>query len=162
MNDAQVPWKRLTLEIESRLDAVALPGRIVYLLCVAAGFAPSEGCEVEICVAEAMNNCINHAYQGDPARSVELEVALSSHQLIVDVWDSGTSADAANMHSDHAHAFEVPLDCIRDISERGRGLALIQEVMDSFAYTPGTERNRLRMIKRRDLSLLCPASSPPN
>ena len=52
------------------------------------------------------------------------------------------------MNADHRGALEVQLDCVKDISESGRGLAIIQEVMDSSEYTPGTERNRFRMMKR--------------
>jgi serine/threonine-protein kinase RsbW len=153
MSEAQMPWKRLALEIESRLDAVALPGQMVYLLCMAAGLTPIEGSQLEVCVVEAINNSIEHAYQGDPNGKIELEVFLLPHQLIVDVWDSGISADADRMHADHCHALEICTDFIDDIPERGRGMALIQEVMDSFEYTPGADRNRLRMIKHRNLAL---------
>lgn len=151
---AGIPWNRFTLEIESRFDAVPLLGQVVYLLCTAAGFAPVEGSMVEVCVVEAINNSIKHAYQGDPTHRVELEVDLLPNQLVVDVLDSGIAADAARMHADHSHALEVLPECVEDISESGRGLAVIQEVMDSFEYTPGIERNRMRMIKRRDMSLL--------
>jgi serine/threonine-protein kinase RsbW len=163
MIETGIPWKRLTVEIESRLEAVPLLGQVMYLVCTAAGFAPIEGNLVEICVVEAINNSIAHAYQGDPSHGVELEVNLLPTQLIVDVWDSGTSGDAAKMHADHSSALEVRSDRVEDISESGRGLAVIQEVMDSFEYTPGTERNRFRMIKRRDLPQLSqdtPASPP--
>jgi anti-sigma regulatory factor (Ser/Thr protein kinase) len=149
MSEPCIPWKRLILEIDSRLDAVTLPCEVVYLLCIAAGFAPIEGKKVEVCVAEAVNNSIRHAYQGDPDGRIELEVVLLPHELVVDVRDSGTSANTADMHTDHRHALEVHPDRVQDISESRRGLALIQEVMDSFEYTPGTEMNRLRMIKRR-------------
>jgi anti-sigma regulatory factor (Ser/Thr protein kinase) len=154
MSEARIPWNRLTLEIESRLDAVSLPGEVVYLLCIAAGFVPVEGSQVEVCVAEAINNAIEHAYQGDPAGRIELEVSLLPHELVVDVWDSGIPANAAHMHADHSQALETHLDRLQDISEGGRGLAVIQEVMDSFEYTAGAEGNRFRMIKRRDLALL--------
>jgi serine/threonine-protein kinase RsbW len=149
MTSAPMPWKRLAFEIESRLDAVPLLGQVACLLCTAAGFTPVEGSEVEVCVVEAVNNSIQHAYQGDSDRRVELELTLSPGQLIFDVWDSGTPADAARMNADHRGVLEVQLDCVKDISESGRGLAIIQEVMDSFEYTPGTERNRFRMTKRR-------------
>src|ERR1700710_2989472 len=101
MSDERVPWNRLTLEIDSRLEAVVVSCQVVYLLCIAAGFAPVEGSEVEVCVGEALNNSIKHAYQGDPARKVELEVVLLPDELIVDVWDSGASRDAADIHPDH-------------------------------------------------------------
>jgi serine/threonine-protein kinase RsbW len=148
MTSVHNPWKRLAFEIESKLDAVPLLGQVACLLCTAAGFTPVEGSEVEVCVVEAVNNSIQHAYQGDPDRRVELEITLMPGQIIFDVWDSGTRADAARMNADHRGALEVQLDCLNDISESGRGLAIIQEVMDSFEYTPGTERNRFRMTKR--------------
>jgi serine/threonine-protein kinase RsbW len=154
MTGVRTPWKRLAFEIESRLEAVPLLGQVACLLCTAAGFTPVEGSEVEVCIVEAVNNSIQHAYQGDPDRRVELEITLLPGQLIFDVWDSGTPADAARINADHRGAFEVQLDCVKDISESGRGLAIIQEVMDTFDYTPGTERNRFRMTKRYALRQL--------
>ena len=148
MTGGPTPWKRLAFEIESRLEAVPLLGQVACLLCTAVGFTTVEGSEVEVCVVEAVNNSIQHAYQGDPDRWVELEVTLLPGQIFFDVWDSGTPADAARMNADHRGALEVRPDCVKDISESGRGLAIIQEVMDSFEYTPGTERNRFRMTKR--------------
>ncbi len=156
MTRAPTPWKRFAFAIESRLEAVPLLGQVVYLLCTTAGFTPMEGSQVEVCVIEAINNSIQHAYQGDPDHSVELEVTLLPGQLIFDVWDSGTPADAARINADHRVALEIQSDCINEISEGGRGLPIIQEVMDSFEYTPGTERNRFRMIKRHPL---CPLSA---
>jgi serine/threonine-protein kinase RsbW len=154
MSGAEAPWSRLNFEIESRLDAVPLLGQVAYLLCTAAGFAPVEGSQLEVCVVEAVNNSILHAYRGDPAHRVELEAQLLSGELIFDVWDSGTSADPAQMNADHRGALEVHSGQVKDIPHTGRGLAIIQEVMDSSEYTPGTERNRFRMIKRRDLCQL--------
>jgi serine/threonine-protein kinase RsbW len=154
MTHFPTPWKRLAFEIESRLEAVPLLGQVACLLCTTAGFTPIEGSQVEVCVVEAVNNSIQHAYRGDPDQSVELEVTLLPGQLIFDVWDSGTPADAARMNADHRGALEIQSDCVNDIPEGGRGLPIIQEVMDSFEYTPGTERNRFRMIKRHPLLLL--------
>jgi serine/threonine-protein kinase RsbW len=148
MTHLPTPWKRLAFEIESRLEAVPLLGQVACLLCTTAGFTPIEGSQVEVCVVEAVNNSIQHAYQGDSEQSVELEVTLLPGQLIFDVWDSGTPADAGRMNADHRGALEIQSDCVNDIPEGGRGLPIIQEVMDSFEYTPGTERNRFRMIKR--------------
>ena len=154
MTPVPAPWKRIAFEIESRLEAVPLLGQVACLLCTTAGFTPIEGSQVEVCVVEAVNNAIQHAYQGDSEHSVQLEVTLLPGQLIFDVWDSGTPADAARMNADHRGALEIQSDCVNDIPEGGRGLPIIQEVMDSFEYTPGTERNRFRMIKRHPLLLL--------
>ena len=152
MSENSVPWKKLTLEIESRLEAVAVPCQVVYLLCIAASFKPIEASQVEVCVAEAINNSIEHAYKGDRTCRVELDVVLLHSELIVDVWDAGTSGHAGSMNADHLPCLEIQSDRIQDLSERGRGLAVIQQIMDSFEYTPGKERNRLRMIKRREVA----------
>jgi serine/threonine-protein kinase RsbW len=145
MNTGEVPWTRLNFEIESRLDAVPLLGQVTYLLCTGAGFAPLEGSQLEVCIVEAVNNSILHAYRGEPAHRVELEINLTSGELVFDVWDSGTSGDAAKINADHRGDLEVSED--KGLSENGRGLAIIQEIMDSSEYTPGTKRNRYRMIK---------------
>jgi serine/threonine-protein kinase RsbW len=150
MNRSEVPWSRLNFEIESRLEAVPLLGQVALLLCTAAGFAPLEGNQLEVCVVEAVNNSILHAYHGDSCRRVELEVTLSSDRLIFDVWDSGTSGDPGKINADHRADLEFSLDTVDGMSESGRGLGIIQEIMDSSEYTPGKERNRFRMIKRRN------------
>jgi serine/threonine-protein kinase RsbW len=147
MSSVPTPWKRFTFEIESRLEVVSLLGEVACLLCTAAGLTPVESGDVEVCVVEAVNNSIQHAYKGDPGRRVELEIALLPGQLVFDVWDSGSPADAARMNADHRGGLEIHSNCVKDISESGRGLAIIREVMDSLEYTPGTERNRFRMIK---------------
>ena len=36
MTEAGIPWKKFTLEIESRVEAVPLLGQVVYQLCTAA------------------------------------------------------------------------------------------------------------------------------
>jgi serine/threonine-protein kinase RsbW len=150
MNPSEVPWSRLNFEIESRLEAVPLLGQVALLLSTAAGFPPLEGSQLEVCVVEAVNNSILHAYRGDPSRRVELEVNLSSDRLIFDVWDSGTPGDPEKINADHRGDLEVPLDAVDGMAESGRGLGIIQEIMDSSEYTPGKERNRFRMIKRRN------------
>jgi serine/threonine-protein kinase RsbW len=139
---------QVTLTIASRLDAVPLLGHLVRSLCLHAGLASLEANEVEVCVVEVVNNSIKHAYGGDPTRSVAVEVTLLATELTLDIWDSGRSEKPSNIHQDHRHAFNLDPDHPEDFPESGRGLAIIQEIMDSFEYTPGTERNRFRLTKR--------------
>lgn len=97
---------------------------------------------------EAVNNSIKHAYCEDPDRVVEVVVAVEPDALIVDIWDSGNSAKHSKIHADHLHVLDVDPRHVGDIAESGRGLAIIQHIMDSFEYTPGPERNRFRLTKR--------------
>jgi serine/threonine-protein kinase RsbW len=139
---------QITLTIASRLDAVPLLGQLVGSLCLRAGLTALEANEVEVCVVEVVNNSIKHAYGGDAAHSVAVDVGLLATELTLDVWDCGKSADPAWIHQDHSPAFDLDPDRPEDFSESGRGLAIIQQVMDSYEYTPGTERNRFRLTKR--------------
>jgi serine/threonine-protein kinase RsbW len=140
--------EQITFRIASRLDAVPLLGQLVSSTCSYAGLTAIEGSQVEVCVVEAVNNSIKHAYGGDPAHAVELEVTVSPEQLVFNICDSGKSADPAWMHADHHHAFDLDPDRLETASESGRGLAIIQAVMDSSEYTPGKEKNRYRLVKR--------------
>ena len=69
------------------------------ICCVQRPDSPRWKKPVEVFVIEAINNSIQHAYQGDPDHSVELEVTQLPGQLIFDVWDSGTPADAARINA---------------------------------------------------------------
>ena len=140
--------RQITLKIESQLDAVPLLGQVVCFVCSTAGLPAVEGNEVEVCVVEAVNNSIKHAYGGEPAHTVEVEITILEDQLVFDVWDSGKSADSDWIHSDHRDALNINIEHLEEVSESGRGLAIIQQVMNSFEYTPGTERNRFRLTKR--------------
>lgn len=138
----------ISLTIASRLDAVPLLGQLVGFICSSAGLTPVEENEVQVCVVEAVNNSIKHAYKEDPRHKVEVDINWLRTELIFDVWDSGVSADPKWMHSDHFAALDMDPDRLQDIAESGRGLAIIQQVMDSSEYTPGPDRNRFRLIKR--------------
>jgi anti-sigma regulatory factor (Ser/Thr protein kinase) len=139
---------QVKLTIASRLDAVPLLGHLVRAVCLHAGLASLEANEVEVCVAEVVNNSIKHAYGGDPDHSVAVEVTLLATELTLDIWDSGKSEEPSKIHQDHRQAFSLDPEHPEDFPESGRGLAIIQQLMDSFEYTPGAERNRFRLTKR--------------
>ena len=147
--------EQIALKIPSSLHAVRLLGQLVGAICSFRGLTQVEASQVEVCVVEAVNNSIKHAYKGAENREIELEVRLLPDQLVFDVLDSGASADPIHIHADHSHAFEVDLSRLDEMPESGRGLAIIQGVMDSFEYTPGKDRNRFRLVKKLKGRLRC-------
>jgi serine/threonine-protein kinase RsbW len=140
--------QHITFRISSRLDDVPLLGRMVNALCTDVGLTATDRNQVEVSVVEAVNNSIKHAYGGDPTHAVELDVSISCEELVFDIWDSGRSADPEWIHKDHSQAFDIDVDHLETAPESGRGLAIIQTVMDTLEYTPGDERNRCRLTKR--------------
>ncbi len=136
----------MRLHIDSDFDKVALLARAVRALC--AELLDEEAADaVEISLVEAVNNVIEHGYEGQPGRDVGVEVSVQLDRIVIEVVDQ-----AAPMKSDvlaHAAA-EIVFDetNIDSLPEGGMGLALIRMNMDEVEYHSGSGENRLRMVKR--------------
>jgi serine/threonine-protein kinase RsbW len=139
----------VTLRISSRLADVPLLGTLVSSLCASANLSRTESSHVEVCVVEAVNNSIEHAYRGEPGHMVDVAVTMAPGEVIFDVIDYGASADPSVMCADHSEALEMDFDQMGDVPEGGRGLAIMHALMDSFEYIPATGRNCLRLTKKR-------------
>jgi len=108
-------------------------------------FLVEQGCGEEILTAcdlalvEACNNAIQYAPESARTRPVSLEVIRTPHQLEVRV-------------TDHTKGFAWPekIELPAPESESGRGLFLIQSLMDSVLYLRGPGENTL--VLRKSLS----------
>ena len=100
------------------------------------GLAPAELTTCELALAEACNNAINYARDG--AQPIEIEATCHTTKVELRV-------------NDHTQGFEWPARAKlpNSESERGRGLYLIQSLMDSSEYFRGVGENSLRMRKNR-------------
>jgi len=102
----------------------------------------------ELCIAEASNNAIEYAI--GPGRDLQpvAEALFTPDQIELRV-------------TDHTAGFVLP-DRIAPpspLGDRGRGLFIIQSVMDEVRYLRGTRENILIMRKRRRANL-APAAAP--
>lgn len=116
---------------------------------------------VELCLVEAANNAVKHAYHQEPGHTIEVEVTASAEQVTLAVCDVGSAmpagklerARAARAHLAREDA-EPSLD--RDsLAENGYGLGLITELMDFVTYRSDDGRNALTMTMQ-----LAPACLP--
>ena len=93
--------------------------------------------DLNLVLTEAIANAIQHANESDPAKDVHIEISLVEQRLIIKVFDSGRGFDV-NQYIKPQH----PLD------EHGRGLYLIQTIMDEISYKPTEEGHVLEMTKK--------------
>src|SRR2546429_5858879 len=102
------------------------------------GLAEKDLTKCELALAEACNNAINHAADG--SKAIEIEVICNAAKVELRV-------------NDHTPGFDWPqrVQLPDSESERGRGLYLIQSLMDSSAYFRGAGENSLWMCKNRPL-----------
>jgi serine/threonine-protein kinase RsbW len=97
--------------------------------------------EVELALQEALTNAIRHGSQNDPTRQVQC--VLKCHDtscVMLTVRDSGQGFEAARVAN--------PLAPENVLKPGGRGIFLINNLMDEVAYGDGGRE--VRMMKRRD------------
>src|SRR5256886_2333861 len=94
------------------------------------------GCELAL--AEACNNAVNYAGDATRAEPIEIEVICNTAKVELRV-------------NDHTPGFDWPgrIELPDFECERGRGLYLIQSLMDSSEYFRGAGENSLQMCKDR-------------
>jgi len=105
----------------------------------------SEGCgqnkefEVELGLHEALVNAVVHGCRKDPSKSVQLTVCCdSSHGVLMIVRDPGPGFDV--------HSIPSPVHGENIFSSGGRGIFLINQLMDEVQFTEGG--TEIRMVKR--------------
>lgn len=132
----------LTLRIDSRLDQVPLIGLAVRAIGAAVPLDDGEASAVELCVVEAVNNAIEHAYGERPGHVVEVEVTLAPAALRIQVRDHGRRMDwAAACASADAYAAE-------HLADGGRGVFIMRSLMDGLSYDTVGGWNVLTMVKQ--------------
>jgi serine/threonine-protein kinase RsbW len=135
---ARSPVLRLTLACnlaEVRRAAVTL-----YQFLAGQGCTEKEVLDSELALVEACNNAILHADEKGRSDSVLVEVSCNPLEIEMRI-------------TDHTRGFEMPEKPVLPgpNSERGRGLYLIQTLMDSADYKRGQKENTLVLRKRRSL-----------
>jgi len=138
----------LLLRIDSQLDHVFMVGLAVRGLCAAVPFDDEAASAMELCVVEAVNNAIEHAYAGEAGHPVEVEIELTDGAMRVEVRDRGRGMDwaAACSRADrYAHD---------QLAEGGRGLVIMRSLADRLSYRCADGWNVLTLYKR------LPAAAP--
>lgn len=154
-NSMSADEHHVKLAIESRLHSVPVLANLVGAVCESAAVGTDDCNLIKLCLVEAANNAIIHAYREEPGNTVTVEVEFSAGTIVFDVIDTGIAADPAVMNADHRAILEEALSS-ENVPESGRGLAIMQEVMDSVEYTVGQGYNRLRLVKRTERKQLEP------
>jgi serine/threonine-protein kinase RsbW len=95
--------------------------------------------DVAVALSEACGNVIRHAEGTD---EYGLRLSVEAHQCSIEVCDLGPGFDADAMAEDAAALDEVAA------AEDGRGLQLLQALMDDLEFVRGEDTTTVRLIKR--------------
>jgi serine/threonine-protein kinase RsbW len=139
--------KCLDLAIDSELGNVTLMAVAVNRVCLELGLDALRAGEIELCIVEAATNAIQHGYQSKPGHIVTAKVSIQCENLIIEVIDTGTPIPSDNqqmlLHGPKA-CDEQAIEW-HSLSEGGRGLKIIHELMEKVSYVSGNGHNRLIM-----------------
>ena len=136
-----------TFHVVSELDAV--PGVIgeITAFCNELGIGGEELMMIELCLAEAVNNAIEHAYRLEAGHAVEIVVGLraSDDLLSIDVRDCGRAMPTDRLIAELKDLDPTDIDAL---PERGMGLAILRRAMDALSYASDGGVNTLTLTKR--------------
>lgn len=131
----------LDMTIPARPDAVAQVSAGVRALLTRHGWGDGEVMKVELSVQEALANAIKHGCGGDPSKQVQCLVTFDPKgEVVVVVRDPGPGFDPQKVPN--------PLEGMNLMKASGRGVFLINQLMDTVEYTE--EGRQVEMRKRRE------------
>ncbi len=141
-------FKRVKFIIDSGMEHVPLIGMSVNRLCLSASFSAMDAFNIELCVVEAVTNSIRHSYGGKGGQEVHVVFTLTDEEVILDICDTGPPMNSDILEKAKIDCPENSYD-LESISEGGRGLGIMKEIMDSVAYRTEGGQNCLTLKKRR-------------
>ncbi|MDE2180429.1 MAG: ATP-binding protein [candidate division NC10 bacterium] len=139
--------RRITLAVTSDLQNVPLIGQAIQRLCSLTPLSDLESHQIALCVVEAVNNAIVHAYNSEAEHEVEVIFCQHSDRLIVQICDAGKAMDPDRLAPQAASPLDFDPCCLERLPERGLGLAIIRNTMDEVTYTTSHGKNILTLTR---------------
>jgi serine/threonine-protein kinase RsbW len=98
---------------------------------------------VEICLTEALNNVIKHAYKGENSNQIEIIIRINNNQLEIDIIDEGSPRK--NLIISELNFDPTDID---NLPEGGMGLYIIKQLMDDLNYYSLNGKNYFTLRKQ--------------
>jgi len=140
--------KSVKFIIDSDIENVPLIGMAVNKLCLSVSFSTIDSFNIELCVVEAVTNCIRHSYGEKAGSEVKVVFAVTQEDIVLDICDTGPPMHPDILNKAVIKCPEGGDDDIESIAEGGRGLGIMKEIMDSVTYRSEKGENCLTMIKK--------------
>jgi serine/threonine-protein kinase RsbW len=137
--DADHLLVRLDVTLQASVDAISPIVDRVISLAKESGCIEGKEFEVQTALQEALANAVIHGCQKDPSKVVQVTASCDrSRGILLIVRDPGPGFDIRSIPS--------PLVGERIFSSHGRGIFLINTLMDEVSYRKGG--TEIRMLKK--------------
>ena len=132
----QIPLTTLELEIPGDTRYVCLVRKSVKYLAAALGFRGDDLDDIEVATAEAVTNAIIHGTPNGSNGSIHVRCSNGQGSLVVEVEDQGSGG-------------VTPPRAINEVeAEHGRGMLIIEALMDDSEAVTDRNGTHIRMTKR--------------
>ena len=134
-----------TFQILSDYKNVSSACFIIKTFCEDLHMAENQIKEIELSLAEALNNIIKHAYQGVQNKIINIEIEYSNNNITINLIDNGIARKNLNKPK-----LEFDPENIDSLPEGGMGLFIIEQLMDENIYKRENDKNIFTLIKKVD------------
>lgn len=130
------------LKIPSQTDNLELIRNFVAGLAKKVGFDEDESNKIELAVDEACTNVVEHAYQHDESRDIDIAIKIDYNKFTVIVTDKGRSFNFEELELPDMKSY------LAELRVGGLGIYLMKTLMDEVDYRskPGV-KNEVKMVK---------------
>jgi serine/threonine-protein kinase RsbW len=134
--------KSYILKIPSQTDNLELIRNFVAGLAKKVGFDEDESNKIELAVDEACTNVVEHAYQHDESRDIDIAIKIDYNKFTVIVTDRGRTFNFEELEMPDMKSY------LAELRVGGLGIYLMKTLMDEVDYRskPGV-KNEVKMVK---------------
>ncbi|MFP4299095.1 MAG: ATP-binding protein [Spirulinaceae cyanobacterium] len=106
--------------------------------------------QCQLALTEGFTNAVRHAHQNLPATTpIDLKILLFDRVLEIQVWDCGQPFDLEAELQTRLEQKAYKLDCdLVELTEGGRGLVWMHELMDDLTYTRTPDRRNCLTLRK--------------
>jgi serine/threonine-protein kinase RsbW len=97
---------------------------------------------VEMCLMEALNNVIKHAYHGEQNHKIDVNVCIDSSLMEIQIIDEGDPRESFVIKE-----LDFDPNDIDNLPEGGMGLFIIKQLMDELDYYTLNGKNYFTLRK---------------
>ncbi|WP_169308408.1 ATP-binding protein [Ferrimonas aestuarii] len=138
----------ITLSGPASYEVVALMAKSISAMYLLSALPEEEASMIELAVAEIGNNVVEHAYQDKPGGQLEIRYQQLATGIEITLVDSGIPMPEEQIDKvKNPQLVELDLDDPSTWLTSGRGLGIVDQVMDTQSYERLDERNYFRMTK---------------
>lgn len=141
-NMPESPPKIISLLIDSKFKNISVASLAIRGLCKHLALSDIDTYYLELCVMEAINNAIQHAYSNEEGHAVDVTISYSPGEVVVKIRDTGKKM---MLYVPKRPDFDP--DDITSVPNHGMGLYIIHSIMDEITYKTSGNINTLTMRK---------------